>query len=194
MPPLLALLLDQVPAVLLGEQGPDVGHVGFDAIGRQFGREQRARLVEAALEARKRVLLAVTAVPALTLGLYLVLGSPGFPDQPYAKRLEGWRNQELQTLTAPQIGAVLRDVLKSRRDDPEGYRMLAIVELESGNMPGANRAIRRAVAIAPDRADLRHMLGEALVMQAGGKVDADAEAVFAELLRRDPKDASARFY
>ncbi len=145
-------------------------------------------------KARKRVLLAVTAVPALTLGLYLVLGSPGFPDQPYAKRLEGWRNQELQTLTAPQIGAVLRDVLKSRRDDPEGYRMLAIVELESGNMPGAIRAIRRAVAIAPDRADLRHMLGEALVMQAGGKVDADAEAVFAELLRRDPKDASARFY
>jgi len=156
-----------------------------DAKAEAWGAEPRAR---------RRVLLAVAAVPALTLGLYLVLGAPGFPDQPYAKRLAAWRQQELQTLTAPEIGAVLRDVLKSRGDDAEGYRMLAIVESESGNMPAAVSALRRAVAIAPERPELRQMLGEALVMQAGGKVEADARAVFRELLRRDPKDASARFY
>ena len=33
--------LDQVPAVLLGQQRPDIGHVGLDLVGWQFGREQR---------------------------------------------------------------------------------------------------------------------------------------------------------
>ncbi|MGA0605430.1 c-type cytochrome biogenesis protein CcmI [Phenylobacterium sp. VNQ135] len=143
---------------------------------------------------RKRVLLAVVAVPALTLGLYLSVGAPGFPDQPYAKRLADWRTANLETLTPPEIAAVLRDVLKTRGDDPEGYRMLAMAEGASDNMPGAVRALRRAVALAPERNDLRRMLGESLVIQAGGKVEDDARAVFLELLRRDPTDPAARFY
>lgn len=145
-------------------------------------------------KARRRVLLAVVAVPALTLGLYLGLGAPGYPDQPYAERLQAWRASDLNTLTAPQIAAVLRDLLKTRGADPEGWRMLAIAEEGSGNTPGAVRALRRAVALAPERNDLRRMLGEALVIQAGGKVEADAEAVFREVLRREPGDAAARFY
>ena len=36
--------LDQVPAVLLGEQGPDIGHVGLDLVGRQFAREHLPRI------------------------------------------------------------------------------------------------------------------------------------------------------
>jgi cytochrome c-type biogenesis protein CcmH len=143
---------------------------------------------------RKRVLLAVVAVPALTLGLYLGIGAPGFPDQPYAQRLAEWRRADLANLNPPEIAAVLRDVLKTRPDDAEGYRMLAMVEAEAQNMPAAVRALRRAVALAPERNELRRMLGEALVFQSGGKVEADAEAVFAELLRRDPGDAAARFY
>jgi len=143
---------------------------------------------------RKRVLLAVAAVPALTLGLYLALGAPGYRDQPYAERLQAWRTADLNTLTAPEIAAVLRDALKTRGKDPEGWRMLAIAEASSGNTPGAVRALRRGVALAPERNDLRQMLGEALVIQAGGKVEADARAVFAEVLRRDPRDPAARFY
>lgn len=145
-------------------------------------------------KARKRVLLAVTAVPALTLGLYLVLGAPGYSDQPYAARLQQWRTSDLNTLTAPEIAAVLRDALKTRGSDPEGWRMLAIAEASSDNTAGAIRALRRAVALAPERTDLRQMLGEALVIQAGGKVEADARAVFQEILRRDPSDPAARFY
>lgn len=145
-------------------------------------------------KARRRVLLAVAAVPALTLGLYLALGAPGYPDQPYAQRLAQWRGADLNTLTAPEIAAVLRDVLKTRGQDPEGWRMLAIAEASSDNTPGAIRALRRGVALAPERNDLRRMLGEALVIQAGGKVGADAQAVFAEVLRRDPSDPAARFY
>jgi cytochrome c-type biogenesis protein CcmH len=145
-------------------------------------------------KARRPALLAVTAVPALTLGLYLALGAPGFPDQPYARRLQEWRTADLQTLNAPEIAAVLRDVLKTRGDDPEGWRMLAIAEASSDNTPAAIRALRRAVALAPERNDLRRMLGEALVIQAGGQVKTDAQAVFAEVLRRDPSDPAARFY
>src|SRR6185437_8259931 len=39
---------------------------------------------------RNAVLAAAIAAPALALALYLGLGSPGLPDQPFAKRLATW--------------------------------------------------------------------------------------------------------
>ncbi|WP_041373586.1 c-type cytochrome biogenesis protein CcmI [Phenylobacterium zucineum] len=143
---------------------------------------------------RGGVLAAVVAVPALTLGLYLALGAPGYPDRPYAQRLAEWKAADLSTLGAAEIAAVLRDVIRTRPADPEGYRFLALAEGQSGNVPAAVRALRRAVELAPDRTDLRRSLGEALVYQAGGKVEADARAVFEDLLRREPGDPAARFY
>ena len=48
----LALVaLDHLPAVLLGEQGADIGHVRLDLVRRQLRGEQRLGFVEAALEA-----------------------------------------------------------------------------------------------------------------------------------------------
>lgn len=148
----------------------------------------------AGLKGRRAVLLAVVAVPALALGLYLAVGAPGFPDQPYEKRLAGWRAAQLEALTPPEIAAVLRRVIRERPGDAEGLRLLALAEGASDNPSGAVRALRRAVAIAPERADLWRMLGEALVYQAGGKIEPPAVAAFREALRREPSDLSSRFY
>jgi len=38
------------------------------------------------------------------------------------------------------------------------------------------------------------MLGEAEIVEAGGKVDADAQAAFGKVLELSPKDPGARFY
>lgn len=145
-------------------------------------------------KARRPVLLAVVAVPALTLALYLAIGAPGFPDQPYAERLDAWRNADLESLSAPEIAAVLRAVTRERANDPEGMRLLALAEGASDNPAAAVRALRRAVELAPERPDLWRLLGEALVYQAGGKVDAAAQDAFRETLKRAPGDIASRFY
>lgn len=144
--------------------------------------------------ARRGVFLALAAVPALALGLYLSQAAPGYPDRPYAERLAEWRAAPLQALSPPQVAAVVRDVLKTRPDDAEGLRLLALAEMASDNPPAAVKALRRAVRIAPERADLWSRLGEAMVIQAGGDVGPDAQAAFREALARDPADQVARFF
>ena len=37
------------------------------------------------------VAAALFLISQLALGLYIALGAPGYPDQPFAKRLEGWK-------------------------------------------------------------------------------------------------------
>jgi len=144
--------------------------------------------------ARRAVLLAVAAAPALALGLYLSLGSPGLGDQPFAARLEKWRGSNLSTLTAPEIAAVLRQATAARPNEAEGFRLLGLAEGASQNPVAAVRALRRAATLAPDRPDILQMLGEAEVYEAQGKVDADAVAAFTRLLALDPGNATARYF
>jgi cytochrome c-type biogenesis protein CcmH len=67
-----------------------------DSKGRAAGREQVS-----AGRARAATIVVATVVPLLTLGLYLLYGSPRLPDQPLAARLEDpSNNQNLEALVA----------------------------------------------------------------------------------------------
>jgi cytochrome c-type biogenesis protein CcmH len=144
--------------------------------------------------ARRAVLLAVILVPALALGLYLKLGAPGLPDQPFAPRLAAWRKSDLGALSAPEIAAVLRQETKKRPNEAEGFRLLGLAESASQNPVAAVQALKRAAALSPTRVDIWQMLGEAEVVAAAGKVDADAQAAFRRVLQLSPGEPGARFY
>ena len=143
---------------------------------------------------RLGVLVGVVAAPALALGLYLALGAPGMADQPYAARLKAWRDGDLMRLTPPEAAAVLRQVTGERPDDAEGFRLLGMVEGAAQNPLAAVRALRRAAELAPRRPEIWQMLGEAEIVAAGGKVDANAEASFRRLLALEPGSPGARFF
>lgn len=130
---------------------------------------------------------------ASALALYLVVGSPGFRDQPMAARIAQWRSAPTAGLSAPEMVAVLKQVT-AQRQDPEGFRYLALAEVQSENLSGAARALRRAIVLAPQRSDLWEMLGEVLVMQANGQEAGAAQTAFQEALKRDPKSMTARFH
>ncbi|MGZ8408011.1 MAG: c-type cytochrome biogenesis protein CcmI, partial [Caulobacteraceae bacterium] len=67
----------------------------------------------------RRVLLAAAlAAPIIAVGLYLSVGSPGFGDQPFAKRVTAWRGSDPDKLTAPQMEAVLGQVAREHPNDP----------------------------------------------------------------------------
>lgn len=142
---------------------------------------------------RAPVFIGVVAAPVLALLLYLMVGSPGVEDQPFAGRLKQWMANP-RSLTPQEMAAVITSVIKTRPADPEGYRVLALAEGESNNAPGAVRALRHAVRLAPDRADLWEMLGEAEVMQAGGEVGEDARQAFQRTLALNPTSEPARFH
>lgn len=143
---------------------------------------------------RRLALAATIAAPILAVGVYVAVGSPGFPDQPFARRLAEWRAGDPSRLDAPQIAAVLRAVTAERPDDAEAFRNLALAEIASGDVRAATTALRRAVAIAPQRAELWAALGEAFVAEGQGQVGEDARTAFGEALKRDPKSLSARYF
>jgi len=143
---------------------------------------------------RRAVLAVAILAPALAVGGYLAVGAPGADDQPFAKRLAEWRDAGPERLDAAQLVAVLKVVSGERPRDPEVFRLSALAQMSAGDAVGAERSLRRALELAPSRVDLWEALGEVRMVMAGGQVSADAQAAFAEALKRDPKAADARFH
>jgi cytochrome c-type biogenesis protein CcmH len=172
---------------------------------RQSARAEAGRRLLVAADAKQEtwradpqggrpVMVAVLAASAAALALYVVVGRPGRADEPFAKRLATWRAADPASLTPPELAAVLQQLTRQRPADPQAWRYLAIAQGAAQNVPEAVRALRHATRLAPERADLWELLGEALVAEANGDVTAEARDAFREALRRDPTAPAARFH
>ena len=141
------------------------------------------------------VVIGAAAGPLLALGLYLLLGAPGLPDQPFAARLQQWRGvADPSQLTAPQLAAVLQDVVKHRPKDLEGRLLLARAQAASGDLPGAVQTLKSASRLAPGDVDIWAALGEALVEQAQGRETPAAIDAFQRAAALDPQAAGPRYH
>ncbi|EJL29660.1 cytochrome c-type biogenesis protein CcmI [Caulobacter sp. AP07] len=145
-------------------------------------------------KARPLVLFAAFLAPVCALAAYLFIGVPGLADQPYLKRVAQWRQTPLSQLQPEQIAAVLQETARAKPNDPQLFRLLALTRFQAGDATGAAQALRHAVRLAPDRVDLWVGLGEVLVAEDQGEVGTDARRAFAEALRRDPANVSARYH
>jgi cytochrome c-type biogenesis protein CcmH len=145
-------------------------------------------------KARPLVLFAAFLAPVCALAAYLFIGVPGLADQPYLKRVAQWRQTPLSQLQPEQIAAVLQETARAKPNDPQLFRLLALTRFQAGDATGAAQALRHAVRLAPDRVDLWVGLGEVLVAEGQGEVGTDARRAFAEALRRDPANVSARYH
>jgi cytochrome c-type biogenesis protein CcmH len=162
--------------------------------GRRILSAERETLpLRAGRNDRVVVLAGVGAAAAATLGLYALFGTPGLPDQAYERRVDAWMT-DLDRLEAPQIAAVAARVVRERPQDHQALTMLGAARFEAGDPIGAASAFRRALVLQPDDAQSWARLGESLVRANGGKVDGDAEAAFAQALRRDPGQLGARYF
>lgn len=82
----------------------------------------------------------------------------------------------------------LRDVTKAFPSDATAWYMLSVVERQSGNLPGAEDAARKAVDLDPRNP--RGALALASALQAQNRYD-DAETLYRSVLAADPKSAEA---
>ena len=149
--------------------------------------------VAAPTSGRRLVLILAGVAPLLAIGIYAISGAPGVADQPFHKRLAEWRSDP-SALDPPRMAALMREIVKGKPRDPEAFKNLALAELASGDAMAASGALRRAVALAPTRADLWAALGETFMAEGEGAIGVDARAAFSEALRLDPGSLSARYF
>jgi cytochrome c-type biogenesis protein CcmH len=142
------------------------------------------------------MLAIAAAAPLVALAIYLVIGAPGFPDQPFARRLAQWgaTPQPLETLTPPQLAELMRAAAARNPRDPGPLYFLARYELQSGELTEAAQALDKAIALAPGRADFWDFKGEIAVAQAQGDMSPQARTAFEHALALDPKSPGARFH
>jgi cytochrome c-type biogenesis protein CcmH len=133
------------------------------------------------------------AAPLIALGIYLIVGSPQTPDQPFAERLKAWRAAP-DTLDPERMAAVLQQVAGEHPRDPAPLVYLSHADLAGGDFVGAEQAVRKAIRLDPNRGELWGMLGEILTDKAGLDGTPDARAAFLHASGLDPQLPGPRYY
>ncbi|OHV85688.1 c-type cytochrome biogenesis protein CcmI [Ensifer sp. LCM 4579] len=127
-------------------------------------------------------------LPAVGLGLYLTTGSPGVPAQPLAERLAN-PGEDINILIAKA-----ENHLAFNPEDGAGWDVLAPIYMRSGRVDDAVAAYDRAIRlIGPTPARLGGY-AEALIVQSGGLVTAEAQDALKKALALDPHDPRSEFY
>jgi len=162
--------------------------------GRRILSSERAVApVRAGSKDRVWTLAGAGAAVAAALGLYLLVGAVGLPDQAYERRVDEWAVQP-EALEGPQIAAVVARIVREQPDNRQALTMLGAARFDAGDPIGAASAFRRALALNPEDAQSWARLGESLVRANDGAVGGDAEAAFQESLKRDPNQLGARYF
>ena len=134
----------------------------------------------------------VVLVPAISLALYGMIGSPDAPDMPLAERADQ---------PAPSMPADVEDAmrqlaakLKEEPDNLQGWLLLGRSYAFTQRYQEAASAFASAAALAPDDDDIAVSYGEALTFAADGTVTPAARQQFEAVLARNPEHESGRYY
>ena len=145
------------------------------------------------VETRRRRMIALAALillPAVTLGLYVKLGSPALPGEPLSARLSAPPEQRSITTLVAQVEAHLA----TNPEDGRGWEVLAPVYIRTGRFDDAVKARRAASRLLGVTAAREADLGEAIVAVGNGIVTAEAKSAFERALALDPRAVKPRFF
>jgi cytochrome c-type biogenesis protein CcmH len=140
------------------------------------------------------VIAVAAAAPLAAAAIYLLIGSPQIPDQPFKARLATWRASDPSTLDPAQMAAVLQTIVAERPADPMPRAFLARAEMAEGDTASAIYDFKKATKLAPNRADLWSALGEAQATSDDPDTAAEAHANFERASALDPKAPGPRYF
>jgi cytochrome c-type biogenesis protein CcmH len=132
-------------------------------------------------------------VPVGAVAVYLALGSPELPSQPFATREDG--NQAVaQAHEFETMVARLAERMTRTPDNIEGWLMLGRSYSYLDRHKDAAESYRRAISLGHSDPETAAALGEALVLANDGIVTPSARAAIETALRARPDDVRARYY
>lgn len=144
-----------------------------------------AKSVSDNMKAHKLIaFIAVLLVPLLSWGIYSSVGSPDMPSQPLSKRMT------VNTERAPveELISQAEAHLAQNPQDGRGWNVLAPIYLRLGRIDDAINAYRSSIRLNGEDFARNLGLAEALVLQSGGLVTAEAHALFEKAAALNPND------
>ncbi|MEN6541976.1 c-type cytochrome biogenesis protein CcmI [Parvibaculum sp.] len=151
---------------------------------------ERARPgVRNGFSARAVALAVIVAVPAISLGLYLALGSPGLPDEPFKERMAA----PVEQLPLDALVLRVEEHLKADPKDLRGWEVLAPAYVRQRRFDDAANAWSQAIALGGETAARLAARGEAKVFAAGG-IAPKAHDDFQKAVALDPHEPRAQYY
>lgn len=192
--------------VARGVIGPEEAEAARTEIGRRMlaategtrgGTTGEAPDTPAAKPRRITAIVTGLCVPALAILVYVTHGSPDLPGKPAAemRAANGSGPQAPQGEAAQRAEvAKLAAALEKNPTDVQSWLTLGSVLTRMKRHGQAAVAFTQVMRLLPDNAEAAARTGEALTLAAGGQVTPDAQAAFAEALRRDPSEPRAQYY
>jgi cytochrome c-type biogenesis protein CcmH len=134
--------------------------------------------------------LALLALPVMAFGLYIVLGSPGLPDQPLLSRLNAPAEEQSVDLLVARVERHLAE----NPEDGQGWAVIAPVYLSLGQPQASAKAYSNAIRILGPKTAWLTDMGEALTIANQGLVTAQARAAFERAVALEPSAVKPRFF
>ncbi len=131
-------------------------------------------------------------IPAAAVGIYVTIGNPGLPGQPFAERRVAGIEPSVVARIEAAIVALNRRLATNPKDIPALNR-LGRAYFALRRFREAAAVFARARVLAPASSIFAASEGEALVM-AAGSVGPRALNAFTDALKIDPSEARSRFY
>ncbi len=139
----------------------------------------------------------IVGIPALAFGLYARLGSPQYPNVPYAER-QDTKPAAAEAQKAPDDIETLAARLAQRmEEDPgnlRGWLLLGRTYQTMDRDGDAVTAFRKAAELAPEDMTVATELAESLVLANERKVVAESRELFKSVLSSDARNPRARYY
>lgn len=130
------------------------------------------------------------ALPLSAIGLYLAVGAPTLPDQPFASRPVASRPENAVADLIARVEQRLRD----HPEEGQGWEVIAPIYLRQERYQEAAVAFGRAIELLGETPKRLVGLGEALVYQNGGVVPEDARRAFERASELAPDQQEPRFW
>ncbi len=131
----------------------------------------------------------ISLLTILTMGIYLIYGSPQLQDQPLSARVSPDGAPPVEILVAR-----VEERLRSHPEDGTGWSVIAPVYMRLGRYDDAALAFKKVIELQGETPDRLGDVGEALTYANDGNVGDDARAAFQKAQAKEPSNARAGFW
>lgn len=137
------------------------------------------------------LLAAAVLIPAITLPVYLEIGSPGLIERSPQQARTAAGHGEAELPPIGELAQQLRERMEANPENAEGWFLLGRTYMRLQDYPGAVYAFEKVVTLLPDEAAGLLSLADALAMQNGRVVPDRGVEMLKKALSLDPDSVTA---